>query len=93
VSPYFRIGLVFAATLLAGCGQDTARTLGLTRDAPDEFQVTTRAPLSMPPSLGQLPLPPYWHMLRTGTVSIVPMYPLPTIPKLDWMQNHEHLRK
>jgi hypothetical protein len=50
VSPYFRIGLVFAAMLLAGCGQVTARTLGLTRDAPDEFQVTTRAPLSMPSS-------------------------------------------
>jgi hypothetical protein len=45
------------ATGLAGCG-DTARTFGLTRDAPDEFQVTTRAPLSMPPSLGgPLPVP------------------------------------
>jgi hypothetical protein len=51
------LGALLAATLLAGCGQDTARTLGLTRDAPDEFQVTTRAPLSMPPSLGQLPPP------------------------------------
>ena len=36
--------------LLAGCGGDElSRTFGLTRDAPDEFQVTTRAPLSMPP--------------------------------------------
>lgn len=43
--------------LLAACGPDTSRTLGLTRDAPDEFQVTTRAPLSMPPSLGELPRP------------------------------------
>ena len=35
---------------LAGCGGgDVSRTFGLTRDAPDEFQVTTRAPLSMPP--------------------------------------------
>jgi hypothetical protein len=42
---------------LAGCGGDTARTFGFTRDAPDEFQVTTRAPLSMPPSLGELPTP------------------------------------
>ena len=42
---------------LAACG-DTARTFGLTRDAPDEFQVTTRAPLSMPPMLGgSLPTP------------------------------------
>ncbi len=45
------------ATALAGCGGDTARTFGLTRDAPDEFQVTTRAPLSMPPALGELPVP------------------------------------
>jgi hypothetical protein len=42
---------------LAGCGGDTARTLGFTRDPPDEFQVTTRAPLSIPPSLGDLPPP------------------------------------
>ncbi|MFC7690790.1 DUF3035 domain-containing protein [Paeniroseomonas aquatica] len=43
---------------LAGCGGDTARTFGFTRDAPDEFQVTTRAPLSMPPALGgSLPVP------------------------------------
>ncbi len=34
---------------LAGCGDDLSRTIGLTRDAPDEFTVTTRAPLSMPP--------------------------------------------
>ena len=43
--------------LTAGCGGDTARTFGFTRDAPDEFQVTTRAPLSMPPALGALPVP------------------------------------
>ena len=36
--------------LLTGCsGDELTRTFGLTRDAPDEFQVTTRAPLSMPP--------------------------------------------
>ncbi|MDO9712644.1 DUF3035 domain-containing protein [Paracraurococcus lichenis] len=50
------LGLL-ALGLLAGCGPDTARTFGFTRDAPDEFQVTTRAPLSMPPSLGELPVP------------------------------------
>jgi hypothetical protein len=46
-----------ALGLLQGCGNDTARTFGFTRDAPDEFQVTTRAPLSLPPSLGELPVP------------------------------------
>ncbi|MCA3376699.1 MAG: DUF3035 domain-containing protein [Roseomonas sp.] len=42
--------------LLVGCGENTARTLGFIRDAPDEFRVTTRAPLSMPPDMaGGLP--------------------------------------
>src|SRR6478609_8818948 len=54
-------GLALSALLIAtlsGCGADTARTFGFTRDAPDEFQVTTRAPLSVPPSLGgPLPVP------------------------------------
>ena len=48
------LGLLSA---LAACGPDTSRTLGLTRDAPDEFQVTTRAPLSMPPDMSALPAP------------------------------------
>ncbi|WP_135467777.1 DUF3035 domain-containing protein [Crenalkalicoccus roseus] len=52
-------GLLALAALaaLAACGPNTARQFGFTRDAPDEFQVTTRAPLSMPPSLGDLPSP------------------------------------
>jgi len=54
-----RNGFLLLAMLtgLAGCGQDTARQFGFTRDPPDEFQVTTRAPLSMPPELGELPAP------------------------------------
>lgn len=55
--PVAVLGTFLLPVLLAGCGADTARNLGLTRDAPDEFQVTTRAPLSMPPSLGELPVP------------------------------------
>jgi hypothetical protein len=35
--------------LNACSGDELTRTFGLSRDAPDEFQVTTRAPLSMPP--------------------------------------------
>jgi hypothetical protein len=47
-----------ATLLLIGCGENTARTLGFIRDAPDEFRVTTRAPLSMPPEMGGgLPAP------------------------------------
>ena len=42
--------------LLGGCGgEDISRTFGLQRDAPDEFQVTTRAPLSMPPDFALRP--------------------------------------
>jgi hypothetical protein len=42
--------------LLSGCsGDKLARTFGLTRDAPDEFTVTTRAPLSMPPDYNLRP--------------------------------------
>lgn len=49
----FLIGLSLLATapVLSACSDNDSltRTFGLTRDAPDEFQVTTRAPLSMPP--------------------------------------------
>ena len=52
--PRLRLGvpvLAFGAVLvLGGCGDGgLARSFGLVRDAPDEFTVTTRAPLSMPP--------------------------------------------
>ncbi len=42
--------------LLSGCSGDSlSRTFGLTRDAPDEYTVTTRAPLSMPPDYNLRP--------------------------------------
>ena len=42
--------------LLSGCTADKLiRTFGLTRDAPDEYTVTTRAPLSMPPDYNLRP--------------------------------------
>ncbi|HET6306122.1 MAG TPA: DUF3035 domain-containing protein [Rhodopila sp.] len=42
--------------LVSGCsGDKLARTFGLTRDAPDEYTVTTRAPLSMPPDYALRP--------------------------------------
>lgn len=44
--------------LLAACGENPMRTFGFSRDAPDEFQVTTRAPLSMPPEYGLRPPQP-----------------------------------
>ena len=48
--------LVGSALLLAGCDNSSlSRTFGLTRDAPDEFMVTTRAPLSLPPDYNLRP--------------------------------------
>lgn len=48
--------LLLAATLLSGCGgNDLARSFGFVRDAPDEFTVTTQAPLSMPPDFALRP--------------------------------------
>jgi len=48
--------LIGSLTGLAGCDSNNlSRTFGLTRDAPDEFTVTTRAPLSMPPEYNLRP--------------------------------------
>jgi hypothetical protein len=44
-----------AVILLSGCSDKLSRTFGLTRDAPDEYTVTTRAPLSMPPDYNLRP--------------------------------------
>jgi hypothetical protein len=50
------IVLTGCAALLAGCGgNDLGHTFGFIRDAPDEFTVTTRAPLAMPATFS---LPP-----------------------------------
>jgi hypothetical protein len=43
---------------LAGCSSDLTRQFGFTRDTPDEFTVTTRAPLSMPPDYSLRPPQP-----------------------------------
>ena len=49
--------LLGAAVPLSGCGSgdNLARNFGFVRDAPDEFTVTTQAPLSMPPDFSLRP--------------------------------------
>ena len=48
---------VLGMLLLAGCsGAQVSRDLGLSRDSPDEFTVTTRAPLTIPGD-DSLPVP------------------------------------
>jgi hypothetical protein len=59
-SPVRILSAVVALTAplaLSGCGDGggLARTFGLSRDAPDEFAVTTQAPLSMPPDFNLRP--------------------------------------
>ncbi len=55
----FQIFALACVLALPACGGDElTRTFGLSRDAPDEFQVTTRAPLSMPPNLALRPPSP-----------------------------------
>jgi Protein of unknown function (DUF3035) len=46
-----------AALALSGCGSSLSKTFGLTNSGPDEFDVGTYAPLSIPPELGSLPPP------------------------------------
>jgi hypothetical protein len=43
--------------LLGGCDTTVQETLGLRKNAPDEFQVLRGAPLEMPPSMAELPPP------------------------------------
>jgi len=49
--------LLLLPLALGACssGDQTLRTFGLVRDAPDEFRVTTRAPLSVPPDFALRP--------------------------------------
>lgn len=45
------VGCLMAAFFLSACsGEDVSRAFGLKRAMPDEYTVTTRSPLSMPPS-------------------------------------------
>ncbi len=47
----FLAPLMLAPLALGGCSSGTLQTLGLQRDPPDEFQVTTQPVLAMPPDL------------------------------------------
>jgi hypothetical protein len=46
-----RWALLLAPLVLVGCSDNTMQALGLQRDPPDEFQVTTQPVLAMPPDL------------------------------------------
>lgn len=48
-------GLIFLGVFLFGCAGDVRDTLGMRRDAPDEFKVVSNAPLSVPPDFSLRP--------------------------------------
>jgi len=47
-----------AMAVLAGCGDSTRKMLGLDKQAPDEFKIVSRAPLSLPPDYALRPPEP-----------------------------------
>lgn len=48
--------VLMSAALLSGCSNVTKQKLGLTKQAPDEFMVMSRAPLSLPPEYDLRPV-------------------------------------
>ena len=57
-NPLAGLAILTVALALAGCGNSFRESLGLTRTAPDEFQVIAHAPLSMPPDINLKPPAP-----------------------------------
>jgi hypothetical protein len=75
------IALAASTAMLAACGgNDLGRTFGFVRDTPDEFTVTTRAPLAMPPSF-TLP-PPNPGATRPQEVSERTQAELALVPQM-----------
>jgi hypothetical protein len=62
------MSLLLAAPAIAGC-QNAKELMGLTKRSPDEFQVVSRAPLSMPPDFSLRPPTPGAPRPQEGTTS------------------------
>ena len=52
------VSVIAALLLLAACGDDTRKLLGLDKKSPDEFKIVSRAPLSLPPDYALRPPAP-----------------------------------
>jgi hypothetical protein len=75
------LALAAGSAMLAGCsGDEISRTFGFVRDAPDEFTVTTRAPLAMPTSF-TLP-PPHPGAIRPQEQSERTQAELALVPQM-----------
>jgi hypothetical protein len=62
------LALALAVPAMAGCSS-TKEMLGLTKRSPDEFQVVSRAPLSMPPDYSLRPPTPGAPRPQEGTTT------------------------
>lgn len=67
--PIRLLALLPALLLLAGCGEEMRKQFGLGKNAPDEFQVVRRAPLSLPPDFALRPPQPGAIRPQEGSVS------------------------
>ncbi|WP_374656538.1 DUF3035 domain-containing protein [Dongia sp.] len=61
------IGLLALPALAGGCSTATKEALGLTKRSPDEFEVVSNAPLSMPPDYNLRPPAPGSPRPQEGT--------------------------
>ena len=50
------VGLMLMTAVLSACSNVTKEKLGLNKKAPNEFMVTTRPPLSLPPEYDLRPV-------------------------------------
>ena len=61
------VGLLALPALVGGCSNTTKEALGLTKRSPDEFEVVSNAPLSMPPDYNLRPPAPGSPRPQEGT--------------------------
>jgi len=66
--PFLAAGLLALPALLGACSTTTREALGLTKRSPDEFEVVSNAPLSVPPDYGLRPPTPGAPRPQEGTV-------------------------
>lgn len=64
----FAAAAALSSLVLAGCGGNVGKSLGFTKQAPDEFAVVSRAPLSVPPDFSLRPPAPGAVRPQEGSV-------------------------
>lgn len=64
---WMSLALVAAMLALSGCGNQVRQALGMTKRSPDEFQVVSHAPLTLPPDFNLRPPAPGATRPQEGT--------------------------